>query len=331
MSKPQADRAMSLERSLAFRRALGNFLTGVTVVTTVDHLGRPRGITANSFTSVSLDPPLVLVCIAKNAESYEAFVSGGGFAVNILTDSQRSLSQLFASKSVGKFDAVKWRPGDNGAPVIDDSLAWFDCRNYQKSDAGDHMVLIGEVTRFGAGSGQPLGYCQGNYVNFGVINNAVEQAANARLNFGCIIHQADKLLLCRSDPDAPWSPPVNSIRKNLSGDQRALMALLHEAGINAELSFLYSVFEIPETGEICIFYRGELSAPPALKTGTSPEFRLFEFDHVPWGELASQQLQNMLRRYIREQASDSFGIYADAVGSGRVARLSGAPEPWRQP
>ena len=88
----------------AFRQALGSFLTGVTVVTTIDQLGRKRGFTANSFTSVSLEPPLVLVCIANNADAYDAFTDCQGFAVNVLTDSQKSVSNIFATKEPDKFD-----------------------------------------------------------------------------------------------------------------------------------------------------------------------------------------------------------------------------------
>ncbi len=328
MNFRHAAAANTAENSLAFRRALGNYLTGVTVVTIMDELERPRGITANSFTSVSLDPPLVLVCIAKNADSYDAFVSAKGFTVNILADSQRSLSQLFASKSPSKFDTVRWHRGDNGAPVLDDSLVWFDCRMYRQTDAGDHAILIGEVTCFDTMAGQPLGYCQGNYLSFGLIGNAVEHAAGARVDFGCIVNHGNNLLLCRANSRAPWSVPLSSFRKNSPNDQKALLGLLHDAGVEAELSFLYSMFEVPETGETYIVYRGELRATPKRRMDLAPEFRLFSFDSIPWNELASTQMTTMLRRYVREQASDSFSIYMDGVANGRLARLSGTPEPW---
>src|ERR1700754_1916090 len=90
----------------AFRRALGNFVTGVTIVTTIDAVGRPRGLTVNSFTSVSLSPPLVLACIANTAASYEVFRQSKAFAINILSEDQRSISDLFASKAEDKFDHV---------------------------------------------------------------------------------------------------------------------------------------------------------------------------------------------------------------------------------
>ena len=177
-NQPQPAPRESTNLGLAFRHALGTFLTGVTVVTTTDSQGRPRGITANSFTSVSLEPPLVLVCIARSAESHDAFAGGDGFSVNILSDGQQSMSQLFASKSPDKFETVRWHPGDNGAPVLDDCLAWFDCRRYRQTDAGDHTILIGEVTRFEVKAGQPLGYCQGNYLSFGCFRSGRSPRVN---------------------------------------------------------------------------------------------------------------------------------------------------------
>src|SRR3954471_16869964 len=103
----------------ALRRALGTFLTGVTVVTTHDASGAPRGITANSFTSVSLDPPLVLFCVDLSAASCEAFAGSGGFAVHILGHDQQELAARFATRSPHKFDGLATRPGTGGAPLLE--------------------------------------------------------------------------------------------------------------------------------------------------------------------------------------------------------------------
>jgi flavin reductase (DIM6/NTAB) family NADH-FMN oxidoreductase RutF len=141
-----------------FRQALGMFATGVTVVTTIAPDGSPRGLTANSFTSVSLSPPLVLVCIDRAAKSYTAFTQGNGFAINILSQDQRELSQRFASKAADKFAGVDWSKGANGAPILDGALAWLECRQWRWVTAGDHIVLIGEVVDLGVNPGQPLAY-----------------------------------------------------------------------------------------------------------------------------------------------------------------------------
>ncbi|MDX8464002.1 flavin reductase family protein, partial [Mesorhizobium humile] len=110
-----------------FRRALGSFLTGVTIVTTIGPESEPRGFTANSFTSVSLDPPLVLVCIAHKALGHPVFATAKSFAINVLNESQKAASGIFASKAADKFATVDWRPGQTGSPVLDGSVACFDC------------------------------------------------------------------------------------------------------------------------------------------------------------------------------------------------------------
>jgi flavin reductase (DIM6/NTAB) family NADH-FMN oxidoreductase RutF len=151
----------------ALRRTLGTFVTGVTIVTTIGDDEAPWGLTANSFTSVSLDPPLVLVCIARTAGSCPAFLAARGFAVNILSDAQQALSARFASKRPDKFAGVSYRFGATGAPIIEGSLAWLDCAVRQRIEAGDHIILIGEVLAFERSARRPLAYCQGSYLPLG--------------------------------------------------------------------------------------------------------------------------------------------------------------------
>jgi flavin reductase (DIM6/NTAB) family NADH-FMN oxidoreductase RutF len=151
----------------SLRRALANFVTGVTVVTTTEDGGRPRGFTANSFTSVSLSPPLVLVCIADTAASRAAFDRCAAFAINVLGEAQRPVSDIFASKAADKFARVSWHPGRMGAPLIAGCLARFECGVHDRRQAGDHLVLIGEVASFDAAAGRPLLYGQGGYVPLG--------------------------------------------------------------------------------------------------------------------------------------------------------------------
>ena len=145
------------------RRTLGCFATGVTVVTTLDAAGQPRGMTANSFTSVSLDPALILVCVAKSAPILAAFETGEGFAVNILEETQRDLSTRFATPSADKFAGVTWQPRITGAPVLNDVLAYLDCRLHQRIDAGDHVILIGAIADYGRSDASPLLFCRGSY------------------------------------------------------------------------------------------------------------------------------------------------------------------------
>lgn len=312
-----------------FRCALGNFLTGVTVVTCVDALGRPRGITANSFTSVSLDPPLVLVCVAKSADSFGAFLNASGFGINILAGHQKPMSQLFASKSPEKFHSLDWIAGEAGAPLFRDVNTWFDCVTRQQVDAGDHMVLIGEVLGFSSPGGSPLGYCQGNYVSFDLVHDAIGREG-ARTVFGCIVNLGERLLLYRPRGDAIWKLPATSLIREGPDSHLALRRLLETAGVDAELNFLFSVFDAPERKETQVFYRGSMGAPPAAGHGGPLEARLFDFHALPWGDFDCPRIRSMLRRFLREQAAESFGIYMDGFGQRRVASLKGVPEDWRR-
>lgn len=148
---------------LALRRAFGAFPTGVTVLTTRQADGTPRGFTANSFSSVSLDPPLLLVCLAKSAHSCDTFMTAKNFAVNVLAEGQRTVADLFASRAPDKFDRCGWRAGVGDVPLIDNALAQFCCAPEKLVDAGDHLVLIGRVLDFNARAGVPLGYFSGKY------------------------------------------------------------------------------------------------------------------------------------------------------------------------
>jgi len=136
---------------------------GITVTTTLTDAGEPVGFTANSFTSVSLDPALVLVCIAESALGYQAFRTASRFCVNVLADHQREVSNTFASRGAEKFASVAWRSGATGAPVLSDVAAYFDCVPHQWADAGDHGILIGRVVDFQARDAVPLCYHRGRY------------------------------------------------------------------------------------------------------------------------------------------------------------------------
>lgn len=147
----------------AFRRALGNFATGVTVVTATDPCGRKVGVTANSFNSVSLDPPLVLWSIDKRSNSHEVFEQASHFAINVLAADQIDLSNNFARPRDDRFAGIEYQPGEGGAPVFADCSARFHCENYQQVDGGDHWIMIGKVVAFDDFGRAPLLYHQGAY------------------------------------------------------------------------------------------------------------------------------------------------------------------------
>ena len=146
------------------RDALGCFATGVTIVTCRDPQGTPVGLTANSFTSVSLDPPLLLVCVGKSTSSAPALAAAGHFAVNVLQTGQQPQSIRFAAKGEDRFGATQWQPGEDGAPLLHESLGVFECRTHAIHDGGDHHILIGEVTRASFDAAlDPLLYFRGSY------------------------------------------------------------------------------------------------------------------------------------------------------------------------
>ncbi len=155
-------RAGSDPRTL--RDALGCFATGVTVVTCLDRSGQPVGLTANSFTSVSLDPPLLLVCVKRSASSASALVRASHFAVNVLQTGQQPASIRFATKDQDRFGATPWSPGEYGPPVLRDSLGVFECAAHAVHEGGDHHILVGEVLRASFDSTlDPLLYFRGRY------------------------------------------------------------------------------------------------------------------------------------------------------------------------
>jgi len=150
---------------LEFRRTLGCFATGVTVITVLDRAGNPRGLTANAFSSLSLDPPLVLVCVDHRSDTFPVITAATAFAVNILAEEQREISQRFAGKGEDKFEGVSHHPGATGVPIIDGGLAVIECLVEQAHEAGDHTVFIGRVQRVEYGQGKPLLFFRGNYAS----------------------------------------------------------------------------------------------------------------------------------------------------------------------
>lgn len=146
-----------------FRRALGNFACGVTIVTACDASGRKAGVTANSFNSVSLDPPLILWSLDKRSSAWEIFQQASHFAVNILASNQIELSNHFARPQEDKFASVDHLTGLGGAPLFPGCAGNFQCSHYQHIDAGDHWLVIGRVEHFEDFSQPPLVYHQGGY------------------------------------------------------------------------------------------------------------------------------------------------------------------------
>lgn len=147
---------------------MGRFPTGVTVVAAVDAEGTPFGLTVNSFTSVSLEPPLVLVCIDDGAASHRPLVAATHFAVNVLASDQAAVADRFASEpSRGRFDTVGWHGAAFGSPVLDGVVAWLECSRHEVIDAGDHSILLGRVESVGGEDRPALLFHRGRYGSAG--------------------------------------------------------------------------------------------------------------------------------------------------------------------
>lgn len=147
-----------------FRSALGRFASGVTIVTTKTKEDKPIGITVSAFASVSLEPPLILVCIDKRASVHDILEEGHPFAVNILAEDQEILSRRFASKELDRFAGIGYTEGEAGVPILNGALATIECRVAHPYSGGDHTIIVGEVERIDVSDGKPLAYFRGGYV-----------------------------------------------------------------------------------------------------------------------------------------------------------------------
>lgn len=146
-----------------FRIALSRFVSGITVVTVLGDDNRPAGITVSAFSSVSLEPPLVLACIDKRASVHDYLAEGSHFAVNILAHDQEHLSRRFASKDQDRFDGAGYREGAMGVPLLEGAVAYIECRVVHVYPGGDHTIVVGEVESTSAGDHKPLAYYRGGY------------------------------------------------------------------------------------------------------------------------------------------------------------------------
>jgi flavin reductase (DIM6/NTAB) family NADH-FMN oxidoreductase RutF len=146
------------------RNALGSYGTGVTVVTSGNSKSRLVGVTANSFTSVSLDPPIVLWSLVSTSPSLEVFDQSGRFVINVLALHQIDLSKQFSKTLSDKFAGVEFKEGLDGLPVIQNCVATFECKTIQRTVVGDHVLFLGQVENYVYESKTPLLFCQGNYV-----------------------------------------------------------------------------------------------------------------------------------------------------------------------
>lgn len=296
----------------ALRAAFGCFMTGVTVVTTLDQTGRPLGFTANSFASVSLDPPLLLVSIANNSVNLDAFRGGEGFAVNILAEGQKDIAATFARPVEDRFAAVYWRRGPVGAPLIAGVSAWFDCRLEQAVPAGDHTILIGRIGGFEATAHPGLGYYRGAYVTPAATAQQLPAAPDVVLS--AIIERGGQVLLV---DDGRGGICVPMTRVGRAGVQAALATLFADLGITAEPGSVYAVYEDERLGTQHLALRCPVAPATAPRAGAF-------VDLAPDGvaDVTDPALRSMLQRLAEETRMGNFGTYFGTHEQGRVTRIA---------
>jgi flavin reductase (DIM6/NTAB) family NADH-FMN oxidoreductase RutF len=149
--------------SAGFRRACGRFPTGVAIASVLDAKGTPHGLTVSSFTSVSLDPPLVLICLGHQVSAIDAFRASEYFGINVLAEDQRDLAERFTRKGQDRFDGLKWRRGTTGVPILPGVLAAIECAVRQRIAAGDHDIFVGEMVGARVARGAPLIHFASHY------------------------------------------------------------------------------------------------------------------------------------------------------------------------
>lgn len=297
------------------RDAFGRFLTGVTIVTTRAADGTMAGFTANSFASVSLDPPLLLVCPARRLSSFALFETCARFAVSVLAEGQEDASNIFAGFKGDRFERVSWRPDEFGVPLIEGAAAYFSCQREQIIDAGDHIILLGRVDAFATSARRGLGFADGNYFSLGLERKAAAASGRAQKNIaGAIVQYGDKVLV-RPGPEG--IVPIEFEVTARGQVREALSDKLAEAGLNVSLGKAYSIYEDTKTGAQHIYFQAHANDDTIGNTMLA----------VPVSDLerlqyATGALRIMFARFALEFTTRDFGLYVGDEERGEVHKAS---------
>ncbi|TCU31130.1 flavin reductase (DIM6/NTAB) family NADH-FMN oxidoreductase RutF [Rhizobium azibense] len=293
----------------ALRDAFGAFLTGVTVVSTRDCADRPIGFTANSFTSVSLDPPLLLVCLAKTSRNYATMTGAKHFAVNVLSESQKEVSNTFARPVEDRFAAVEWSEGRAGSPILANVAAWFECAMEKMVDAGDHVILMGRIMAFENSGRNGLGYARGGYFTPILASRAVSAAAESNIELGAVLERDGDVLLLGDQTlslpgcDVKEGSPTEILQDYLEG----------LTGLKVSIGFLYSVYEDKSEGKQHIVYRAFASE------GDPAAGRFLEPKTLTAEQFKTSSTADIIARFALESSIGNFGVYFgdETVGTVR--------------
>lgn len=293
----------------ALRDAFGAFMTGVTVVTARQDDGAPVGFTANSFSSVSIDPPLLLVCPGKFLSSYLTFARCSHFAVSILAEGQEEIATVFASSKADRFAQVAHTDNLHGVPVIDGAIAQFSCSTHQIVEAGDHCVLIGEVADFTHGAEPGLGYVSGRFFSLGAERAALDHGAGLTIA-GAIVEDGQTVLMQRT---ATGFAPLQCAHTDRGALLDHLRHTVLDMGVQVTLGQAYSVFDDAKqrTHHSYFLATGRITAP-------HPDVVAVPVGDLPSLAYASPAIKTMMLRFASEAASRSFGLYFGDTEQGAI-------------
>jgi len=300
---------MSELNSRALRDAFGAFLTGVTIVTSTDAQGKPSGFTANSFSSVSLEPPLLSICLAKTASSYPLFNQTKQFAVNILAEDQKNLSNTFARPCEDRFAGVNWQFSENGSPLLAGTAAWFDCTVYQRVDAGDHLLLLGEVKAFANSGKTGLGYVRGAYFTPAQTENRLLEHTSGSTQIALVAERDGQLLLLPDNKNG-WQLPA-LVKTQMQTAQQLPKRFAEHLGVAVQMGLLYSLYDDTQSGQQHIVYRATLGRGKV-------DGAWFAIGQLPLKAIQNAAERELLKRYAQESRLGNFGIYFGDQHQGQV-------------
>lgn len=291
------------------RNAFGRFPTGVTIVTTLSK-GQPIGFTANSFTSVSLHPPLLLVCPGKQLSSIEAFQNCESFGVSILSEGQEELATHFATFKGDRFENTEWFQGKNGVPLIKGAASLFACSTHQILDAGDHILLLGEVIEFDQMERRGLGFLSGKYFSLGLEAKAGEAHERARI-VGAVLEKNGSVYLQKQG--SFYALPSITV-ENRQADRSRLQEALERLGLYAEIGRVYSIFESKDGAKSYCYFNGKVMRAKG------------NHDFVPIDKLhkiafSSEADRSILLRFANEYQHRNYGLYIGDEDAGELHLL----------
>ena len=307
---------MQTDKRRQLRDAFGAFMTGVTVVTSRDKSGQPIGFTANSFTSVSLDPALLLVSIDKRSANFSHFTECQHFAINILSEQQKETSNIFAQKVEDRFALIEWHSSENGTPLIDDSSAWFDCALHQVVDAGDHTLMIGRIEQFDSSGTAGLGYYRGAY--FTPYHNAESLINRLSVEVSALIEFNGQAIMVKQGER--YSLPTRSVAKGSVSD--TLNALIGDLGVSASPGFVYSVYEDRQKNKQHIVFLCALPTDAGAQLPALTGAEWYSLDNIAALPIDDSALKSLMNRFIRENAVGNYSIYYGDEITGSVKQFA---------